>query len=170
MANTYTLIASYAATGNVSTIDFSSIPQTYTDLVLRFSGRVSNSINVVDDTYLQINGSSASFSMRRVFGDGANAYGDTGGGTFSYVSQTPNASATGSVFGNVEVYIPSYTSSNNKSLIATGVGENAASNSYILQSAVYHANAAAINQLTLVNAASNFVQYSTAYLYGIKNS
>jgi hypothetical protein len=34
MANTYTLINSYAATGSVANIDFTSIPSTYTDLLI----------------------------------------------------------------------------------------------------------------------------------------
>jgi hypothetical protein len=39
--NTYVAIATATASGSVATIDFTSIPQTYTDLVLVYNGTVS---------------------------------------------------------------------------------------------------------------------------------
>jgi hypothetical protein len=41
MANTFELISSYTATGSVANISFTSIPATYTDLVLKMSLRSS---------------------------------------------------------------------------------------------------------------------------------
>jgi hypothetical protein len=43
MPSTYTLISSINGTGSASTFDFSSIPSTYTDLVLQYSVRDAGS-------------------------------------------------------------------------------------------------------------------------------
>ncbi len=171
MANTFIKIASVTVgAGGASSIDFTSIPSTYTDLCVKFSARMSNSVNVVDDVALSLNGSTTSFSMRRMFGNGSTTTSDTGGGNFNWVSQSPNTSATASVFGNAEFYISNYNSSLYKSIGADSVSENNGTTAYAFIGAVLRSNTAAITSIGLTGYSSNFLQYSTATLYGIKNS
>ena len=68
MPVTYQKIASVTVgSGGAASIDFTSIPSTYTDLALYHSLRSDNS----EDYYgLQFNSSSSSFSSRRLQGDG----------------------------------------------------------------------------------------------------
>ena len=67
---TYTLIASNTLGSGVTSLTFSSIPQTYTDLVLVCNGSTAANAN----NYLQFNSDTASnYSATRMSGDGSAA-------------------------------------------------------------------------------------------------
>ena len=156
--------------GGASSISFTSIPQTYTDLVLKLSTRSSYTGVVYDEIQFQFNGSSSTYSARTLQGNGASAasYTSTTNGHLFY---GPSNSATANTFGNGEFYIPNYTGSTNKSVSSDGVGENNGTTSITDLSAVLWSTTSAITSITLLlGSASNFMQYSTATLYGIKNS
>jgi hypothetical protein len=166
MANTYIKIASVTVgSGGSTTIDFTSIPSTYTDLKLVSSLR--GDANTVDMTYT-FNGLTTNQTGRLLRGNGSSAA--TGTDTLIYGLQ--NASTyTASTFTNSELYIPNYASSNNKSMSQDGATENNATLSYTYLVAQLWSASAAINAISLVAGSSGkFVQYSTATLYGIKNS
>ena len=57
MANTYTAIETYTATSSVATIDFTSIPATYTDLLVYISAR--SSLNTQAGVKIQFNSNSS---------------------------------------------------------------------------------------------------------------
>jgi hypothetical protein len=169
MANTYTLIASQTATNSTTaTYTFSSIPSTYTDLKVVMSVR-GTAANVGNSQFLSINGSSGStnFGGRFLQGDGATAY--SGTNTY-YIGDSTNASATANTFSNIEVYFPNYTGSNNKSYSMDGTTENNASTAYVTFHAGQWTQTAAITSLGFSQASGNYAQYTTFYLYGIKNS
>ena len=97
---------------------------------------------------------------------------DTGdaAATRIYIGQVNGATATANTFANVSIYIPNYTSANYKSVSIDAVTENNATTAYAFLSAGLWSNTAAITSATITNSSGNYVQYSTAYLYGIKNS
>lgn len=172
MPNTYTLIASSTVgAGGASSIDFTSIPSTYTDLIVKFSGRDNRSANGTD-VYIGFNSSTSNLTMRRLYGDGSAAY--SGSGSTGNIGIESAASSTASTFGNIEVYIPNYAGSNNKSYSADGVSENNASgagSAFAQLTAGLWSITSAITSISITPVSGNsFVQYSTAYLYGIKNS
>jgi hypothetical protein len=74
MANTYTLIASSTVSaGGVSSIDFTSIPSTYTDLCLKLSIRTAASSDY-PAIVLRFNGSSSAvYSYKYLLGSGSAA-------------------------------------------------------------------------------------------------
>ena len=77
MANMIPISTVTVGSGGVSSIDFTSIPQTYTDLLLKLSFRV-NSSNT--DNYFNLNfnsNSSAVYSYRGLNGTGSSAFSDT---------------------------------------------------------------------------------------------
>jgi hypothetical protein len=169
MPDTFTLIASSTVgSGGAANIEFTSIPSTYTDLYVALSGRSTRSANS-DFAQIQFNGSTANLSGRYLIGEGTvSSFTDTS--VYAYI---PAASTTASTFGNAGYYIPNYTSSNNKSISVDSVGENnsGTSGAYTLVLiAGLWSNSAAISSIKLVNISGNFVQYSTAYLYGVKNA
>ena len=169
MANpTMTLIGSVTVgSGGASSIDFTSIPSTYTDLCVVTSLR-DNGANVYSLAYVKFNNSTSNLSSIGVEGNGASATSYTNPGI--YINSANGASSTSNTFSNSYIYIPNYTSSNYKSVSVDGVMENNATTAYASLQAGLWSNTAAINQVTLYSATGNWVQYSTAYLYGIKNS
>lgn len=174
MATTFTKIASVTVGSTaVSTIDFSSIPSTYTDLCLKMSLR-TNRAGTFDYVTINFNGSSADFSLFTLQGDGAGGSATSyNRGTFgvNFLGRADGSTAVSNTFANGEIYIPSYTASRNKSSSTDMVNEDSITTAYANLTAGTWAQTAAINQLTITNGTGNsYVQYSTATLYGIKNS
>jgi hypothetical protein len=183
-ANTFTLIAATSVgSGGTSNITFSSIPQTYKDLILFFSLR-SNSASAGSGLYeslvTRINGSSSGgdYSSLIKRGDG------TGGPTYGYYNLNVGWSMPGtyvnaanvaaSTFSNFQMYIPNYTSSNIPKTISsegsapTNSASTVGANS---RGAGRYVPTTAITSISLSpEYGSAWVQYSTASLYGIKNS
>ena len=174
MANTYEAIATVTVgSGGAANIQFTSIPQTYTDLLIKASLRTDRTAAITDGLLLQFNGSATSYSDRYLQGDGVTAYSGSNafGTTRTYLGEMDTNGATSNTFSNQEVYIPNYAGNTNKSLSADSVMENNATTAYPTLTANLWSNTSAITSIKLyfVNS-SNFVQYSTATLYGIKNS
>jgi hypothetical protein len=168
MANTYTLISSYAATGTIASIEFTSIPATYTDLLVKLSIRGTANIGAAGFN-VEYNGNASSYTMLRLMGDGSAA--ETAGGIATgQIAVIQGGNATANTFGNYELYIPNYTSANNKSFSVDFVNETNATTEYMGLYAGLWANSAAITSIKFTPSTGSIVQYSTAYLYGIKNS
>jgi hypothetical protein len=165
--NTFIKIASVTVgSGGASSIDFNSIPSTYTDLVVYFSGRVQSGSAWYGRFYF--NGSSTGYTRRSLAGDGSTTF--SGSYSNDYTLVANEGTYTSNTFSNFSAYIPNYAGSTNKSFSIDGVTENNATISYAIMYAGLWSNTAAINQITLVPDTLNFVQYSTATLYGIKSS
>ena len=165
MANTYVKIATVTVGGGGSaSMTLSSIPSTYTDLLLKVSGR-SDYAGVQASLYIAPNGSTANGSVRILFGSGSTA------ASYNYaqinIRDLSANTSTASTFGNTEVYIPNYASSTTyKSFSGDSVGENNATAAPAGLSAALWSNNTAISSLVLTTD-GNFMQYSTATLYGI---
>jgi len=171
MATTYKLISSVSLSSAASSITFSSIPATYTDLKILLSLRAS-STSGNSNCFIYLNGvTGTSYTQRRLFGNGASVGSDTNTSYpwFDMSSVIPNATTTANTFTNAEIYIPNYTSSNNKSLSADFVGENNATTAYAYLSVSLFSNSSAITTI-VIDGTDNFVTNSTAYLYGISNA
>ena len=168
MANTFELIAS-STVGvlGAATIDFTSIPSTYTDLCFKLSLR-DGSVGVAQADLISFNGSTASITSRMIQGSGSAVSSTTSPARFA--GNNVSATATASTFSNVEIYIPNYAGSTNKSFSVDSVTENNATEAYANLIAGLWSNTAAINQVTFTPTSGSFVQYSTAYLYGVKNA
>lgn len=166
MANTYTLIASSTVgSGGAANIDFTSIPATYTDLVLKLSIRTDKA-TLGDVWLLKLNTSSADFTARWIEGNGASA---SSGSSILYGALV-GSSATANTFNNTEIYFPNYAGNTNKSFSVDSVTENNATTAYQDLAAGLWSQTAAITGINISITSNNLVQYSTAYLYGIKNS
>lgn len=170
MPTTYSKIATVTVgSGGAADIQFTSIPGTYTDLKIVYSLR-SDRASAIDLVYVQINGSGSNLSHRELYATGTTvgSGSDANYASFSYCCA---ANATASTFGNGEAYFTNYTSSSNKSFGSDNVSENNATTAYQALQANLRSNTAAITSIKLYPVlGTQFVQYSTAYLYGIKNS
>jgi hypothetical protein len=160
--------AQVVGSGGASSIDFTSIPATYTDLVLIGSVRSSNSNNY-GDVFFTFNGATTNRSARYLEGSGSAAA--SGTQTTMGAGSGQGNSATANTFGNFQLYIPNYAGSANKSSSADGVGENNATQAYATLTANLWSQTTAINQISILPLSTFvFQQYSTAYLYGVSNA
>lgn len=176
MANTYVKLNSITVGASpTTTMSFTSIPATYTNLLVKWSARGDRAAQPAADTYIRLNGDTgANYILRRLEGNGAAASStlQTTGVTSLLGGQIPGATATASTFSNGEFYIPGYNESNQKLISIDNVHENNATAGYADLHAGNWTGTAAINQIEIIvyTGNGNFVQYSTATLYGIKSS
>ena len=168
MANTFTLIASSTVgSGGLANIEFASIPSTYTDLQILCQLR-SDITAGADDIFIQFNGSASNFTWKNALGTGTSAISQNN--TNNQAGSIPAANFTANAFGNATLYIPNYAGSNYKSISSDSVVENNGTTGYDALYATLWSNTAAITSIKLLPSSGLFIQYSTAYLYGIKNS
>jgi hypothetical protein len=166
MPANYVLLERIELNASAASVTFSNIPQSgYTDLKVVASVRDTRS-NVANGLVIRFNGSSSSFTARVIEGDGSSAYSFTD--TQGLTGENSSATSTSNTFASTDIYIPNYTSSNNKSFSFDSVTENNATTAYADLGAGLWSNTAAITSVTLtsLNSAS-FVQYSTFSLYGL---
>ena len=171
MANTFTLIAS-STVGvlGAASIDFTSIPSTYTDLCLKVSARGTATANTVN-CYATFNSSASGYTDRLLYGNGSVAGSLSNISTTSlFIGDIPAANYTANTFSGKDTYIPNYAGSTYKSVSLDNVTENNATASYAELDAGLWSNTAAITSISLSVSSGNFAQYSTAYLYGVKNA
>jgi hypothetical protein len=170
MAKAFELITSTTVgSGGASSIDFTSIPSTYTDLSVLLSVRqVASGGGPWDNMTIDFNGLTTNQTMRSLItSDGTTATSQSFSRFYDWID---GAGATASTFTNVSAYIPNYAGSNYKSMSIDSVAENNGTIPFLLMGAYLWSATSAINRITFNSNSSTFVQYSTAYLYGIKNS
>jgi len=174
MATTYEAIATVTVgSGGANSIDFTSIPATYTDLVILASHRSTNSAGAGSNALtFTFNGSTSNRSYLWFYAGGTSV-GNANNTNNMLGGIVPGTLVTSNTFANSSIYIPNYASSNNKSSSVDSVTENNSSTDNELDLiANLWSNTSAITQITLyvTGGTYNFAQYSTATLYGIKNS
>lgn len=154
-----------------STITFSSIPQTYTHLQLRFIWKDGTAGG--NQPYLRMNNDSGTGYTRHVlYTDGATI--STGGsGTGGYTGITLGyiyQNAT-NVFPGVVADILDYTNTNKYKVVRYTAGNDRNGIGDITFGSSMWKNTAAITTLTIVNTGSwDFSQYSHFALYGIRGA
>lgn len=150
-----------------ASITFSSIPQTYTDLVIVNSCRTAHTGTIWDSIRLSFNGVNTNQSNRYLYGDGS-VVGSASESTVLIGFGATSNSATSNTFANASTYIANYTAAVAKSISVEGVTENNGTTSGQIIMAGLWNSTAAITSITLTpNSATNFAQYSSATLYGI---
>ena len=171
MANTYTLIASNTLSSSAASVTFSAIPGTYTDLVLRISTR-TDSAAASSTLLLTLNNDTTTlYSTTRLRGDGATP---TSARTSSAANiagtQVDGNTATSNTFSSTEIYIPSYTASQNKPISIDNAHEDNTTTAYREAIAGLYRSTTAISEVKVGFATIQFLSGSSFFLYGIKNS
>lgn len=172
MPSTYTLISSNVLTSSAASVTFSSIPSTYTDLVLRLSTRTTAaSINSVILVRLNSD-TTSSYSVTILDGDGATATSSRSATPTAIGSGgiTSGSSSTASTFGNGEIYFPNYANSSTKAWGSFSASENNATTATIRNTANYYLGTSPITTIRFSLTTGSFDTGSSFYLYGIKNS
>jgi hypothetical protein len=170
---TYTLISSNVLSSSAASVTFSSIPTTYTDLVVRASARNT------DTNYswfnIQYNGdATGNYSVTQLRGDASTATSartsNTSSQVYNFISTVSN---TASTFGSSEIYIPNYLSTTTKPSSSFSVQESDSASTNVNIGAIANLwrGTTAISSITLTSASGeSFVATSSFYLYGISNA
>jgi len=171
MPSSRILIASQVLGSAASSVTFSSIPGTYTDLCLKVSARTTGAA-VLDNIGIQFNSSTSSIysdtTLRGAGAGGADSVRDSNYTAVLFYNSMSSGGSTASTFGNAEIYIPSYTASQNKPLGGFGVSETNATTAYMSAGAFLWRNTAAITSIAITSDnAQSFVSGSSFYLYGL---
>lgn len=177
MATTLNLISKQTLGAAVSSVTFSNIPQTYTDLKILVSARDDRSGQPNTDLSIQVglNGTintGSIYSARQLYGSGSTAGSQSSATTYMYVGMATGPTSTSNTFGSTEIYIPNYTSSNNKTVSVSGVSENNAVVAYAVLNAglISTSNAITDVKISAVYGSGNYQSGSTFYLYGVSSS
>jgi hypothetical protein len=163
MPATYDRIATTTLGSANATITFSSIPATYTDLKIVFTGTATAS---GDDLLLRLNGDTGTnYSVTALQGNGATAssFRST---SIAYVFLAGSASMSTTIPTFSEVDIFSYAGGTNKTLLAQYSGDFNGSG-VTARSVGLWRNTAAITSVSLLLLATTFKVNTTATLYGI---
>jgi hypothetical protein len=168
MANTYQLIEAKTLSSAVASITFSSIPSTYTDLIILTSVRASSGGGI--SAGLRFNGSTSNYSEQLLYGTGSGVAAATASTTSLQWASLGNQTSTANTFSNCQIYIPNYAGSNYKSISTDAVTENNGTGADIYLDAGLWSDTAIITSITLTASTPDFAVNSTFYLYGISKS
>ena len=166
---TYTKIASVTvATNGTASINFNSIDQTYTDLMVFTSLNDSGYASTNSTAYLKYNSSSSNY-VSKYWLAGNSGTPSTGTPTQQYIINIPANTADANQFSNGMFYINNYSTSKYKTAISDNAMNLNTGQIYYGQESCLWSDTAAISSIA-ITCDGSFRAGSTAYLYGIKNS
>jgi hypothetical protein len=160
-----TLIEKRTLDSTVSSIEFTEIPQTYTDLMILSSTRATTD-GVVGN--IRFNGDTGNnFTVRRLEGNGSSVSTGTST-TSSFQTRLAAASSyTTNTFSNHSLYLPNYTGSSQKSIsIDVSIENNSTVGLNLIEAGVW-TGTAPITSILYFSTGFEFTAGSTIFLYGI---
>lgn len=168
--STYTPIATTTVTGSTTDlISFTSIPSTYTDLILVCNARSQRAGQNTSDLYTYLNYDSANnYSRTRLYSQSTSAFSDrnTNQG-LAVFGEIPAANATAGMFAVVTLHLMNYANTSvYKTLISrSGFGQDLAQGNLYVNS---WRSTSAISTLSIYNTSASYYSVgSTFTLYGI---
>ena len=159
--------------GGASSVDFTSIPSTYTHLQIRGIMKMSSTIQDVGNFYIQLNGdTAANYSAHRLYGNGSSAaaQGLANMNQFYWSQSMPSDySGYANMFGAAVIDILDYANTNKYKTGRALIGQdtNSSSDSQIKLASASWRSTSAVTSIKLFTS-PNFTQYSQFALYGIK--
>lgn len=158
--------------GGASSIDFTSIPSTFTHLQLRYIARDNRSGTNSDDIMIRMNNDSTTgnYNSHRLYGNGSSASADRVTGFAGTLSAFVSAStATANSFGGGVTDILDYANTNKYKTTRSIGGNDDNGSGFVSFISGLWLSTSAINRITVypLNGTS-FNQYSSFALYGIK--
>jgi hypothetical protein len=165
----YQIATTTATGGSVANVTFSSIPQDYTHLQIRYITRTV-SANADDQFYLNYNGvTSSSYRSHQLYGGGSSAASaDSGLITVGFPCRIAGGTSAAGIFSVGVIDILDYTNTNKyKTFRSINGYDKNGSGEVFLSSGFLSSTTDAITSLVL-RSNSNLAQYSSFQLYGVK--
>jgi hypothetical protein len=169
--NSYESIATYTVGGTAQdSIEFTSIPATYTHLQLRYIARTNR--NEPDDGFsIQFNGDTTAANYKYHYFAGSGAIRYSGNDPEMNVPYVGAANAAANIFGIGICDILDYRNTNKNTTVRILGGHDRNGGGWTALNSGLWRNTAAVTSLKIqTNALGNFVQYSSFALYGIKGA
>jgi hypothetical protein len=174
MATTYQLIQTYQLTTTTASVTFSSIPQTYQDLIVRFTARTNTADTNVNMNTIFNGATTTLYSgiQQSYYSSAPNYNLASGQASINQAPWAAGANITTSSFAGTELYISNYTSTTWQKqvyglagIVSTGTGLG-----WAIDSSNLWRGTSAISSITLTPYSGSLLSGSNFYLYGIKNS
>lgn len=163
---TMTLIETKTLTATATSIEFASIPQTFTDLQLTIAARTNADSGPI---FLSLNTEVINFSRSSLAGFGANPKNPPQGSTISdrFIGLVPTSDSRNNSFSNIFLCFINYTSSDAKAYFSNVTTEqNSTTDFDIIVNGMWN-DTAAITSVKIERTSEVFVIGSTVSLYGI---
>ena len=172
---TYQNIGSYTVAGSsTSSFEFTSIPNTYTDLCLWVSARLDRAGQSRTPIRITLNNNTNDYDWIRFAAyDGNNQAAETANAqNFAYFLDAAASTTATSVFSSGLFYIGGYASSVFKTYSSDNVTPNAdVTTPFVMEwNGGRWQNNTAISSIKISGDGYNFLANTTAYLYGISNA
>ena len=162
----FELIATTFGTGSSGTIDFTSIPQTYSHLQIRAT--VKNSTTNRQNNLRFNDISSSSYARHILYGTGSSVLSDNNTSqTEIPLPFTMSNSTTSGAFTPLVIDILDYTSTSKNTTLRALSGTRDSTTSVLLSSGFLN-NTEAVTKITLFTSSGNYNAASRFSLYGIK--
>jgi len=150
-------------------IDFTSIPSTFTDLIVLCSLRTTSTFGVGGVTWfdvrLSVNSNTSNLSNLFLAGSGSASSSGTGSGEL--IIRVSDSATTANTFANTSFYLPNYGGATAKSILINSVSETNATNArQELTSGLWNSTTA-INALSFSVSTGNLAVGSMISLYGV---
>lgn len=155
--------------GGSASIDFTSIPSTYTHLQLRGIVKNTAANTTIGSGYFRLNNDTgANYATHYLNGSGtATGAGGLASQTSAYGLTDIGANAT-SVFGLFVMDILDYKNTNKYKTVRSLTGVDNNGSGFVQFFSGLWMSTSAVDRVTLIPGSNNFAQYSTVALYGIK--
>jgi hypothetical protein len=166
----YESIATVSPTSGTS-VEFTSIPSTFTHLQIRGIGRTARA-SVEDGFYLRFNSTTTGYQDHHIYSTStSSSFANTGSDTEIETYTLPGNNAISNLYGSVIVDILDYANTNKFKTLKLLCGySNNSSNGRIEFVAGNWRNTSAITSITIIAGNSSWVSPSTFALYGIKGA
>jgi hypothetical protein len=172
MATTYQFITSTILSTTATSVTFSSVPQTFTDLVIKATYRSSAASAFGANPFVRFNSDSSSlYSYIFLQGNGSGlSTGTQNEINLATMQSSTTAGNTANTFTSNELYISNYTGTLVKPFSQYKTAENQSTNNETHVFASLYRGTSPITTITFGISGSNFIADSSFYLYGIKNT
>lgn len=167
----YFQIATTTLSGSATGIDFNSIPATYKHLQIRGIVRDTTAGTGSQNASIQVNGSSAGYSLHYVAGNSTSVFTDYAtSASQSYLYPTISGGALSNAFSSVVIDILDYANTNKYTTFKCLSGFDLNGTGTVRFASGVWQNTNAITSISLFpyGGSGNLAQYSSFALYGIK--
>jgi dihydroorotate dehydrogenase len=153
--------------GGAASIEFTSIPATFAHLQIRMINRVDDTSFVTGMTFNNVGGTS--YANHLLYGTGSSATAEAATSGASFVAITTSISTNGAdQFAANVIDILDYASTTKNTTARSLIGRDHNGSGLVGIASGLFNNTAAVSSIKITPSTGNFVEHSTAALYGIK--